>query len=276
MHPVFDTDSPWVDDLSMIDRVDVAVIVALDLEAAPLRDRLEGAVRLQAGDTSVAIGRLGSRSVAIAVAGMGMVAGRATRKVIDGHRPTLVVAAGICGGLVPEVAAGTVVVADGVARGPKARPDVAAATSGTSNRSPDAPAEVFAFDAETLRRLSRPPVHGLVVTADEVVATPDAKRALAAATGAIVVDLESWWIVTESGRAGLPAAVVRAVSDTAATAIPADIARLAGMSHAMRRAGAAARLLWRRPAAIVELVELREQAHRAADRLAVHLAELIG
>jgi hypothetical protein len=82
-----------------IERVDVAIVFALDLEAAPLRDRLEDAVRLQARDTAVTTGRLGDRTVAIAVAGMGKVAARATRQVIDGHRPAAVIAAGLCGGL---------------------------------------------------------------------------------------------------------------------------------------------------------------------------------
>ena len=137
------------------------------------------------------------------------------------------------------------------------------------------PVALTAPDASALERLSDRVWRGLVVTADAVVATPDAKRRLADESGAVCVDMESWWIVDEAIRAGRPAGVVRAVSDTVAEAIPADIARLAGMPHAMRRVGAAMRLLWRRPGAIVELAELRDQAHRVADGLAVRLVELL-
>jgi adenosylhomocysteine nucleosidase len=260
----------------MIDRVDVAIIFALELEAAPLRDRLEDAVRLQARDTAVTTGRLGDRTVAIAVAGMGMVAARATRQVIDGHRPGSVIAAGLCGGLSPDLDRGALVVADRVAHVAAARPPAPAGNGGEMIDLRSAgPVALTAPDASALERLSGRVWRGLVVTADAVVATPDAKRRLADESGAVCVDMESWWIVDEAIRAGRPAGVVRAVSDTVAEAIPADIARLAGMPHAMRRVGAAMRLLWRRPGAIVELAELRDQAHRVAAGLAVRLVELL-
>ena len=256
----------------MIDRVDVAIVFALDLEAAPLRDRLQDAVRLQARDTAVTTGRLGDRTVAIAVAGMGKVAARATRQVIDGHRPGAVIAAGLCGGL----ARGTLVVADRVAHVSSAKRPPAESSGGTELITAAAgPVGLTLPDPATLERLSCAVARGLVVTADAVVATPDAKRMLADETGAIAVDMESWWIVDEALQSGRPVGVVRAVSDTVDTAIPADIARLAGMPHAMRRVGAAMRLLWRRPGAIVELAELRDQAHRVADDLAARLAELV-
>jgi adenosylhomocysteine nucleosidase len=260
----------------MIDRVDVAIVFALDLEAAPLRDRLQGAVRLQARDTAVTTGRLGDRTVAIAVAGMGKVAARATRQVIDGHRPDAVIAAGLCGGLSPDLARGMLVVADRVAHVASATRPLTMPPGGSELITAAAgPVGLTLPDPSALERLSCAVARGLVVTADAVAATPDAKRTLADETGAIAVDMESWWIVDEALQAGRPAGVVRAVSDTVDTAIPADIARLAGMPHAMRRVGAAMRLLWRRPGAIVELAELRDQAHRVADNLAARLAELV-
>lgn len=264
-----------------IDRVDVAVIVALDLEAAPLRERLEGTVRLQARDAAVAIGRLGGRSVAIAVAGMGVVAGHATRTVIDGHRPDLVVAAGICGGLAPDLEPGALVIAERVVHVASAGPGAAAARGDPTFPHPEAMPPAAAcvaargFPAASLGRLAAPARHGVLVTADAVVATPEEKKSLAAATGGIAVDMESWWILEAAREAGVPAAAVRTVSDTAAMAIPADVARLAALPHAMRRVGAAVRLLWRRPGALVDLAELRDQAHRAADTLAARLAELL-
>jgi adenosylhomocysteine nucleosidase len=53
-----------------------------------------------------------------------------------------------------------------------------------------------------------------------VLADPAAKRAAHAATGAAIVDLESGAVARVAARHGLPFAVVRAVCDPAARALP--------------------------------------------------------
>lgn len=134
-------------------------------------------MRLQARDTTVTTGRLGDRTVAIAVAGMGKVAARATRQVIDGHRPAAVIAAGLCGGLAPDLACGTLVVADRVAHVSSATRPPTESSGGTDLIAAAGSVGLTLPDPTALARLSCAVARGLVVTADAVVATPDAKRA---------------------------------------------------------------------------------------------------
>jgi nucleoside phosphorylase len=241
-----------------LEQVDIAIVVALALESRPLCERLAGTVRLQACNRRVTVGRLGSRSLAVIEAGVGQTAAeQATQLVIDGHRPRqAIIAAGLCGGLAPAVTRSTIIVPETLGR-------------------------TGAADTRALPPLSTPhrtrptAVGGLLLTDDAVVATRAAKQALHATTGAVAVDMESWWVAAVAARAGLPCHVVRAVSDAATDSIAPDVATLATQASAARQAGAALRLAWRRPAAIGELAELRERAHRAADALANFLVEAV-
>ena len=56
--------------------------------------------------------------------------------------------------------------------------------------------------------------------ARSLVATGDAKRALAARTGAVAVDMESHGVAEVAARAGLPFLIVRAVADRSDQAVP--------------------------------------------------------
>ena len=240
------------------EQVDIAIVVALALEARPLCERLGGAVRLRAADRRVTVGQLGPWSLAVIEAGVGRAAAeQATQLVIDGHRPRqAIIAAGLCGGLDSAVPRSTIIVPETLGR----------IGSADIRRIPPLPARPGDHQAAT---------GGLLVTGDAVVATPAAKQALHAATGAVAVDMESWWIAAVAARAGIPCHVVRAVSDTATESIAPDIATLATIASPARQAGAALRLAWRRPSAIGELAELREHAHHAADALADCLSEIM-
>lgn len=238
-----------------LERVDFAIVVALAIEARPIRERLTGAVRLRAGDRRVTVGRVGSRSVVVIEAGVGRAAAeQATQLVIDGHRPRqAVISAGLCGGIDPQLPRSAIIVPDSLGH------------SGTADLRPLLPPA----------NNPKPAVGGLLMTCDTVVSTPAAKQAVHAATGAVAVDMESWWIATVASQANLPCHVIRAVSDTATESIPADIAALAAVSNPARQAGAALRLAWRRPSAIGELADLREHAHQAAEALADYLFHIV-
>jgi adenosylhomocysteine nucleosidase len=240
-----------------LERVDFAIVVALAIEAQPIGERLAGVVRLRAGDRRVIVGRLGSRSVAVIEAGVGRAAAeQATQLVIDGHRPRqAIISAGLCGAVDPQLPRSAIIVPDSLGH------------SGSA-------------DTRPLPQLLVPPgnvqptVSGLLMTCDTVVSTSADKYTVHAATGAVAVDMESWWIATVASRSNLPCHVIRAVSDTATESIPADIAALAAVSNPARQAGAALRLAWRRPSAIGELAELREHALQAAESLADYLVAI--
>lgn len=246
---------PVADDALL--RIDVAILVALTLEATPLIEKLHDVITLApSSGPKIAIGQLKDRRVAVVTTGVGREAAvRGARLTIDGHRPHLVVAAGLCGGLTPDLRRSEVVV-------------------GTSVRCGEGPS-LTASDASRLLDF-RQTRAVRVVTAPQVVETPEAKAALQAASGGDVVDMESWWIAEAAEAAGTPWSIVRSVSDTALDRIPKDVAHLASVKHPARLAGAAARLLFSRPSAIADLAELREHACAAAERLAATLEIMLG
>jgi hypothetical protein len=62
-----------------------------------------------------------------------------------------------------------------------------------------------------------------LVAVDRIVATPADKRALAAATGAAIVDMESHALAAACGAEGTPWTVVRGVSDTPEETLPGEV-----------------------------------------------------
>jgi len=167
MTPVFDDDA--------LRRVDVAILVALSLEATPLVEKLHDVVNLTAAaGLKITVGQLKERRVAVVTTGVGREAAvRGTQMTIAGHRPQLILAAGLCGGLAPDLRRGEVVIGQSVTR--------ASGGSLTPIRTQGL------LTTDGLRQVR-------VVTADSVVETPEGKRQLRAATDGDVVDMESWWI----------------------------------------------------------------------------------
>ncbi len=107
---------------------------------------------------------------------------------------------------------------------------------------------------------------GRIVTTDRLMASPQAKRELAAATNADAVDMESAAIITECARQQVPCQVIRAVVDTSETRLdPELLACLAAGRVRLRRL---LKLLLRRPQRLVSLLWLGWAARRAAYRLA--------
>ena len=141
------------------------------------------------------------RSAAVVKTGMGPeAAARAGRRVVALAGGGPVAVAGFCGGLQPEIRTGDVIVASEV-RGP----------SGVVSL-PSAPAV-----AEALRWAGLTVHVGPMVSSDRVAF--GSRRAGAAAGGSIGVDMESYWLLEDyagpQAQPRGPAAVVRAVSDTA-------------------------------------------------------------
>ena len=108
-----------------------------------------------------------------------------------------VVSFGVCGALDPSLAVGDLVIADGV----------------------DALAADPAWRAE-LRQSLPNSRGGLAAGGNAIVGSVAAKTALRQSTGASIVDMESRAVAQAAAAAGLPFLVVRAVSDTAAFALP--------------------------------------------------------
>jgi adenosylhomocysteine nucleosidase len=201
----------------------VAVLAAVDLEARSLA-RLLGLTRVAESDWphyragALELVCVGPRACALDL--------RASRLA----PPALVVSAGVCGALSPDLAEGDLVV-----------PAIVVGPTGASYTT----AEVG-----SLRRA------GTLVTVGEVVATPDAKARLWVETSALACDMESAAILEWARARGIPAAVIRAVSDTAERGVPADLAAVVEPDGRVRTIRAV-RAVLARPRAFADALTLR-------------------
>jgi len=226
------------------------ILTAVELEARVLARELE--LRALAAGPSPVFAR---GAVRLAVVGVGAaMLGQRWPSLLDGLERPLVISAGLCGGLDPRLVPGDLVVPESVA-GPagelynvtpsRHRAAVAAAPSAST---------------------------ALLVTTREVVATPAAKAALFARTGAAAADLESSLILHAAAASGLPSLVVRGVSDGAREGLPPELLRLVTPEGKMRLAGAIA--LVARPAILPRALDLHRATRRALRAVARLLAAL--
>jgi len=231
---------------------EAGIVFALAIEADAFERRATDRVEWRGPGGVVLEGTVAGVRVAWCVSGVGgPAAARAAALMIDGHRPRRLVSAGFAGGLDPALPRGCLV-----------RP-AAVTTEQAGTRIPLAHAGAGAAEP-------------LVVSVTEVVATVAAKQALAARTGAAIVDMETHAIATVAATAGLPCLGVRVVSDDASQTLPAEVAGLSRPQSALRRLGAVVGAVGRRPAAAVDLWRLYEHAVVDGRTLAAELERLCG
>lgn len=218
-------------------RTDAGVVFALPIEAGRFGDRVGEVANFQTAGLMFHEGVIARRRVAWVVAGTGVErAAHATRLLIDGHRPRIVIAAGFAGGLVPGIERGSLV------------------TPGRVVRPGLEPWPLLSLRPGVARDTAT------IVTVDRVVCSTDEKRRLADEAQADVVDLETWGIAAAARDAGLPCGCCKVVSDAALDELPAEVARLTEAPSRWRQVGAALRTIGRRPSAAVDLWNLWERA----------------
>jgi adenosylhomocysteine nucleosidase len=218
----------------------VLVLTAVELEARTLAREL-GLDRV-AGDELL---RFRGGAVEVACVGLG-----GCRLAALGDRwtaRTLVVSAGTCGALAPDLASGALVVPEAVM------------TPGGGRYAPHA---VPGVDRG-----------GRLLSVTEVVETAEAKARLWLDTGALAVDMESAEILRWAGSRGLHAAVVRGVSDTATEAVPRAL-RASVDGDGRLRTSRALRAVLARPATLGQAMVLRRGTTAALATVAATLARV--
>lgn len=159
---------------------------------------------------------------------------------------SLVISAGVCGALSPDLTEGDLIVPEAVVVATRRIPTIA---------------------LPELRRA------GTLVTVEEIVATAEQKARLWVETGALACDMESAPIVEWAAKRGLHAAVVRGVSDRASRGVSADLAALVEPDGRVRTTRAV-RVVLSRPRAISEAMMLRSGTNAALKSVAAALGRI--
>jgi adenosylhomocysteine nucleosidase len=216
------------------------VLTAVDLEARTLARHL-GLVLVAGGGWP----RFARGALEILPVGIG--ASQLAARLTGIAPPALVLSAGVCGALAPELSVGALVVPEAVL-GPDGRRYATAVVGGA-------------------RR------HGTLLTTERVLEDAAAKSRLWLATGALAVDMESAAILEWAAARGVPGLVVRGVCDPAGRGVPADLARAVHDDGRVRPMRAVTTML-ARPRALADAVALRSGTLAALKTVAAALGTL--
>lgn len=167
----------------------------------------------------------------------------------------LVISAGTCGALAPELGVGDLILPE----------SVLGLAGERLNVTPSVHAAVVGLAGDVWT--------GLLLTSPELVATPEAKALRWNRTGASAVDMESAAILAWASRQGCTSLVVRAVSDTARQYLPSSLVGLVTPEGKLRT-GRAVALALTRPHTIPRALALRRGTRMALKRIAQLLATL--
>jgi len=229
----------------------ILILTAVEHEARALARQLELPAITRLPFPAFGRGRLRLAPVGLRA---GLLAARWPR-LLDGLEHPLVISGGVCGALAADLRVGDLVLPESVLGPGGERLNV----TPTPHR-----------HATDLAGAAR---GGTLLTSREVAATPQAKAALFARTGAVAVDMESSLILAHAAGAGCPVLVVRGVSDAAAESLPPELVELvtpAGKLRAMR----ALALTLTRPRMLPRALALRHATQRALTSVAHLLAAL--
>ena len=218
----------------------ILVLTAIDVEARGLARHL-GLAAVSTSDWPH------YRGGVLEVACVGLRAACLAERAAVWRRPTLVVSAGTCGGLAPDLATGALVVPEAVI-GPEGARFVTAA----------------------LPPLGRA---GTLLTVADIVPTAGEKARLWIETGAVAVDMESAGLLEWARAMGVAAAVIRAVSDPATAGVPSDLAALVEPGGRVSRSQAL-RALLARPGALADAVALGRGTGAALKTVAAALGRV--
>jgi adenosylhomocysteine nucleosidase len=169
-------------------------------------------------------------------------------RLLEGLGHPLVISAGVCGGLDPEIRCGSLVLPETVIGGLGER----FRTSVAHHRH-----HVAALSERGMRFAT-----GALVTVPEPVATPEAKATLRKTTGAVAVDMESALILRDAAAAGCPGLVLRGISDDAADSLPHELMGLVTAEGRVLKARAARAVLMH-PTIVPKTIQLQRATRRA-------------
>ena len=174
----------------------LVVAFPTEYEAGEFVSRLRQRKKLVIGGATCYRGELEQMTLLVVICGMGKaMAAKRIKQVLAQEQAAILILAGFAGALIPELKKGQIIVADQY-----------------SSR------DLFDF----IRLIPGYDIARLH-TADQVIATPEEKTALAAATGCQLVDMEMSAVAGVAESYGLEVLGVRVVSDEVDDVVPAEV-----------------------------------------------------
>ena len=192
----------------------------------------------------------GNERTRASVVGIGRDAGQQLADLLDAAPCRLLVSLGYAGALDPHLHPGELVVGNSYMHG-------------ASAAVPGAPHTTRA--AMLLRESGLSVLEGAVLTVDEPLLTPRAKRRAHNGSGALVVDMEGRWIADVAASRDIPLIGIRAVLDEAYYPLPSFIATI--IADGGRREWAHAIRAISRPSAVRSFLPLALKSRRASRAL---------
>lgn len=224
-------------------------VFALDIEAGSLVDRMRETKTTKGNGLTYHHGRLDGVSCVLVESGIGKTnAVNATETLLSVFRPHRVVSAGFAGALDPSLGKNTI---------------------------HEPTRLVYGNESLNLEQKNGDP--GLtLLTEDRLVDTIAEKRRLWEATGAHLVDMESFGVAEVCGKHQVAFQSVRIVFDVAEEELPKEVRNIsAPQKKTAWKIGAFVSTLFKRPSCVLDLYQLRERALISADRLALYLEKNI-
>jgi adenosylhomocysteine nucleosidase len=244
----------------------IVLLAALEEEVSGLRRWMSLAPEAAAGlGDSAYTGQYRGKPVVLVVTGMGRQrAEEGVDAALARFPVTAVISIGFSGALARELRVGDLVLASEL---------MGLTGSGGDEIEPtiyQADQELLRTAEQTLQTTPLRVVSGPTVTAPDIIATPAAKQDMGRQTGAVAVDIESYWIARAISDRGLPFLALRAISDTQEESLLPfhGILDEEGNPRARRLAAH----LIRKPGSLVALARLARNASRARRALTTGVA----
>lgn len=233
---------------------EIACVVALPMEIAPLLAKCEKVKKYSGGDFTFRGGKYRGLRLAVVETGTGSVrAARGTKALIDAHSPEWVLSVGFSGGMIPEMRPGDIIVANEIV-------------------------DEYGSDLKIDLKMQDDPGRGVFVgrmlTVDRIVRTVAEKRELHERTGALSVDMESLAVARVCRESGTKFMAVRAISDDMTCDLPPEILSIMGATGNVRW-GATLGAVWKRPESVKELRDLWKRANTVAERMSDFLDKVL-
>jgi len=236
-------------------------VFALGVESGGFEDLMSDTSKIQGHGYKAKLGLFGGHSAALQLCGAGRErAARATKLLIETHKPQWIFSVGFAGGLTSQLRQNDIVMVQRVVR-----------EDGSSISLP--------LNVDPASLDAAPGIHaGTLVTVDRIVHRPEEKKKLSVKSEAMAVDMETWGVAEACQQLDKKLFAVRVILDTVDERLSPDLEPLldaSSRSGLVRKAGVVTGTLMRRPSTLKDLYRLKERAIVASDRLARFLSSMI-